>query len=100
MSGNVAEMVEEKGIALGGSYADPSYDVRIQSEQQYTAPSQKIGFRVIAVPKGRDVARHVSTIPQSRRVSTITQSRHIPDNHTHLSKYFTASALLDFYNNL
>lgn len=51
MSGNVAEMVEEKGIALGGSYADPGYDVRIQSEKTYSEPSPMIGFRVIAVPK-------------------------------------------------
>jgi formylglycine-generating enzyme required for sulfatase activity len=45
-SGNVAEMVLEKGIAAGGSYNDPGYDVRIASVKQYDATSAEIGFRV------------------------------------------------------
>ena len=51
MSGNVAEMVYERGIAYGGSYLDPGYDIRIDSEKPYDAPSPLIGFRVIAVKK-------------------------------------------------
>ncbi|MBO7445623.1 MAG: SUMF1/EgtB/PvdO family nonheme iron enzyme [Bacteroidales bacterium] len=51
MSGNVAEMVYERGIAYGGSYLDPGYDIRIDSEKRYDGPSPLIGFRVIAVRK-------------------------------------------------
>ncbi len=46
MCGNVAEMTEEKGIARGGGYDDPSYKVRISSEKNYTKPASDIGFRV------------------------------------------------------
>jgi len=46
MCGNVAEMIEEKGIAKGGSYADPTYMVRIASEKSYLKPTADIGFRV------------------------------------------------------
>lgn len=53
MCGNVAEMVYGESVALGGSFADPGYDIRIQSEKPYTGPSPMIGFRVIAVPKNR-----------------------------------------------
>ena len=49
--GNVAEMVAERGIAYGGSYLDPGYDIRIDSEKPYNGPSPLIGFRVIAVRK-------------------------------------------------
>ena len=49
MCGNVAEMVAERGIAYGGSYLDPGYDIRIDSEKPYDGPSPLIGFRVIAV---------------------------------------------------
>jgi hypothetical protein len=46
MCGNVAEMIEEKGIAKGGSYADPAYMVRIASDKSYLKPTADIGFRV------------------------------------------------------
>ena len=45
-SGNVAEMVAEKGIAKGGSYNDLPYQVMIKSEKNYAKPSADIGFRV------------------------------------------------------
>jgi formylglycine-generating enzyme required for sulfatase activity len=45
-SGNVAEMVAEKGIAKGGSYNDLPYQVMIKSERKYSKPSADIGFRV------------------------------------------------------
>ena len=48
---NVAEMVYERGIAYGGSYLAPGYDIRIDSEKPYDALSPLIGFRVIAVRK-------------------------------------------------
>ena len=51
MCGNVAEMVAERGVAFGGSFLDPGYDIRIDSETRYDAPSPKVGFRVIAVRK-------------------------------------------------
>jgi hypothetical protein len=44
--GNVAEMVFEKGIAAGGSFMDPGYDVRIASIKHYDKPSAMIGFRI------------------------------------------------------
>ena len=46
MCGNVAEMIEEKGIAKGGSYNDPAYKVTISSEVKFTKPKADIGFRV------------------------------------------------------
>lgn len=48
MCGNVAEMVCEQGIAVGGSWQDTGYDIRIASTKFYTGPTQQIGFRVIA----------------------------------------------------
>ena len=45
MCGNVAEMISEKGIALGGSWKDTGYDVRIESTANYTEPSPTVGFR-------------------------------------------------------
>lgn len=47
MSGNVAEMISEKGIAKGGSYDDPAWMVTIASEKKYTGPTADIGFRVV-----------------------------------------------------
>ena len=46
MSGNVAEMISEKGIAKGGSYTDPAWEVKIESEKKYTGPAANVGFRV------------------------------------------------------
>jgi formylglycine-generating enzyme len=44
--GNVAEMVAEKGIAVGGSYNDAGYDVRIAAVRHYNQPSSDIGCRI------------------------------------------------------
>lgn len=54
MSGNVAEMVSEKGIAKGGSYKSPGYDVRIQSQMNYTEASPEVGFRVFMTVENHD----------------------------------------------
>ena len=51
MSGNVAEMVSEKGIAMGGSWHDTGYDVQTESSQSYTGASPIIGFRPVLVHK-------------------------------------------------
>jgi formylglycine-generating enzyme required for sulfatase activity len=45
MNGNAAEMIDETSIALGGSWKSPGYDVRNNSEMQYSGPSTQIGFR-------------------------------------------------------
>jgi formylglycine-generating enzyme required for sulfatase activity len=45
MSGNASEMISEKGIAMGGSYKSPGYDVRIESSETYSHPNTHIGFR-------------------------------------------------------
>jgi formylglycine-generating enzyme required for sulfatase activity len=47
MCGNVAEMMEEQGIAKGGSFQEPAYQVRISSEKSYAKPQADIGFRVV-----------------------------------------------------
>jgi hypothetical protein len=39
--------VEEPGIAKGGSFQDPAYQVRISSEKSYTQSQADIGFRVV-----------------------------------------------------
>ncbi len=46
MSGNVAEMISEKGVAKGGSYSDPAWGVTIASETKYVSTAANIGFRV------------------------------------------------------
>ncbi len=49
--GNVEEMIDEKGIAMGGSFNSPGYDVRVRSERKYTGAAPTIGFRPIIVLK-------------------------------------------------
>jgi len=46
MSGNVAEMVHEKGISKGGSWEDIPEECTIQSVKKVEGPSPAIGFRV------------------------------------------------------
>lgn len=48
MCGNVAEMIADDSIALGGSWLDPGFDIRIESAKPATKPSCLIGFRVVA----------------------------------------------------
>lgn len=49
MNGNVAEMIEQEGIALGGSWYCTGYDVRNQSSISYQHSSPLVGFRPILV---------------------------------------------------
>jgi len=47
--GNVAEMVQEKGIAKGGSWESPGGDVQVKSRAHYSKPTRDIGFRYFMV---------------------------------------------------
>jgi formylglycine-generating enzyme required for sulfatase activity len=47
LNGNAAEMIAEKGIAMGGSWKNTGYDVRVESEQNYSEPNPWTGFRVV-----------------------------------------------------
>ena len=49
MSGNVAELVSDDTVAMGGSWNDTCYDVHVESEQPATEPKSTVGFRVVAV---------------------------------------------------
>ena len=44
--GNVAEMIDEKGKACGGSWKEAPEKSTIQSVKNYTGPDETIGFRV------------------------------------------------------
>lgn len=57
MSGNVAEMVWEKGTAVGGSWNSTGYDVRIQSVMKYDGPSPVVGFRPVVTYIGQMVEK-------------------------------------------
>jgi formylglycine-generating enzyme required for sulfatase activity len=43
--GNVAEMVQEKGVSRGGGWRSPGGDVRIKSKGHYVKSSSDLGFR-------------------------------------------------------
>lgn len=47
LNGNVAEMIAEEGIAVGGSWINYGYDIRLQSRKDYETASTKIGFRPV-----------------------------------------------------
>lgn len=47
MAGNVAEMISEKGIAIGGSWKDYSDEMLIGKSQTYDAPHSWLGFRYV-----------------------------------------------------
>lgn len=49
MNGNAAEMIDQKGIAVGGSWASPDTDVKNSSMMKYDGPSPMIGFRPIVL---------------------------------------------------
>ena len=51
MNGNVAEMVSEKGMAVGGSWNSTGYDVRNESIMNYTQASPLVGFRTLLIVK-------------------------------------------------
>ncbi len=44
--GNVAEMVQEKGISKGGSFRNFAFNLRIEEQGEYSESSSDLGFRV------------------------------------------------------
>lgn len=54
MSGNVAEMVQQSGIAVGGSWRSPGYDVRVESTVSFNGPATTVGFRPVMTYTGKD----------------------------------------------
>ena len=48
MSGNVAEMLSERGVCKGGSWCSDEYGIMIESKEKYESPAAHIGFRVLA----------------------------------------------------
>jgi formylglycine-generating enzyme required for sulfatase activity len=48
MNGNVAELIADKSVVVGGSWNDPGYDVRNESERPYLGASRTVGFRMVA----------------------------------------------------
>ncbi|MEM6725542.1 MAG: SUMF1/EgtB/PvdO family nonheme iron enzyme [Bacteroidota bacterium] len=55
MCGNVAEMTMEKGLAMGGSWRAPGYDIRVYSEMNYDEPSPEVGFRPVMSIRTRHI---------------------------------------------
>jgi len=49
LNGNVAEMIKENNIALGGSWADLEEDVTLESELEYKGASPFVGFRPVMI---------------------------------------------------
>ncbi|MEL6561281.1 MAG: SUMF1/EgtB/PvdO family nonheme iron enzyme [Bacteroidota bacterium] len=51
LNGNVAEMVADEDVAMGGSWNDTGYDVRIESTRKFEKASPFVGFRPVMVVK-------------------------------------------------
>ena len=49
MLGNVAEMVEERGVTKGGSYRDGVESCRIKARGHFDRPSPTVGFRTVCI---------------------------------------------------
>ena len=47
LNGNVSEMVKEDGIAVGGDWNSPGYDVRNESTKVFTKANPMVGFRPV-----------------------------------------------------
>jgi formylglycine-generating enzyme required for sulfatase activity len=47
LSGNAAEMINTPGIAVGGSWRNFGYDIRLQSTKKYDGSAVDVGFRVV-----------------------------------------------------
>lgn len=48
MAGNVAEMVSDEDVVMGGSWRSPGHDIQTTSQQKYVGAANTIGFRVIS----------------------------------------------------
>ncbi len=51
MLGNVAEMVQEKGICKGGSWRNRIEECRVGKDQTFTNPNSWVGFRSVCIVK-------------------------------------------------
>ena len=51
MLGNVAEMVQEKGICKGGSWRNILEECRVGKDMEYSKPAAWLGFRCVCVVK-------------------------------------------------
>lgn len=47
LCGNAAEMLFQKGTAVGGSWYDTGFDTRIESKKSFLGPDKTVGFRVV-----------------------------------------------------
>lgn len=47
LNGNVAEMIDESGVAVGGSCFNYGYDLRLKSRRQFDEASSTVGFRPV-----------------------------------------------------
>jgi len=47
LNGNAAEMIAEESIAMGGSWRNTGYDVRVESEQKFEEANPSTGFRMV-----------------------------------------------------
>lgn len=47
MSGNVAELVSNKSVAMGGSWNSAGFDIRVTSEEKFETASPFVGFRPV-----------------------------------------------------
>lgn len=48
LNGNVAEMISDGNIAVGGSWYSPGYDIRNESVEDFNEPHPTVGFRIVA----------------------------------------------------
>ncbi|MFT5859177.1 MAG: sulfatase modifying factor 1 [Flavobacteriaceae bacterium] len=48
MNGNVAEMVSDGDLAVGGDWNSPGYDIRNQSVKKFEETHPTVGFRIVA----------------------------------------------------
>ncbi len=48
MNGNVGEILADKDEVIGGDWASPGYDIRIESIKKYVGASPTVGFRIVA----------------------------------------------------
>ncbi len=54
MNGNVAEMISESGVAVGGSFNDFGNDIQLKSRSEYDGSSVYVGFRPVFTIVGEE----------------------------------------------
>ncbi|MBK8557141.1 MAG: sigma-70 family RNA polymerase sigma factor [Lewinellaceae bacterium] len=76
--GNVAEMINEKGFAMGGSWRDAPLDCTLNAKQSFQAPAPHIGFRVfMEVIEGIKTKKVLFRTPNYSSLSDEDLLRHI-----------------------